>query len=116
MRSQDKSTLGKSLSLPKLHREEPGRPHYKNYLTDAKLQLKKKGLKDEIEEVKKESQSRSEVYQKLNRKSEGYESNMIKKIMELSKLNKYDESVRKESEIDELHAKYIKVRLACIED
>ena len=40
---------------------------------------------------------------------------MIRKIMELSKLNKYDDSVKKESEIDDLHAKYIKTRLACID-
>lgn len=41
---------------------------------------------------------------------------MIKKIMELSKINKYDDSVKKESEIDELYAKYIKTRLACIDN
>ena len=62
LRSRDNSSLGKSLSLPKIYQDIPGKPTYKNYLTDAKLHLKKKGLKDEIEKVKKESHSLSEVY------------------------------------------------------
>jgi hypothetical protein len=40
---------------------------------------------------------------------------MLKKINELKRLNKYDDSVMKESEIDELYTRYIKTRLACIE-
>lgn len=40
---------------------------------------------------------------------------MMKKINDLKKINKYDESVVKESEIDELYSRYIKVRLACID-
>jgi hypothetical protein len=39
----------------------------------------------------------------------------MRKINELKKINKYDESVVRESEIDELYSRYIKMRLACIE-
>jgi hypothetical protein len=40
---------------------------------------------------------------------------MIKKIKLLEKIKKNNDSVQKEKEIDDLHARYIKMRLACID-
>lgn len=89
--------MAKSFSLPKINKDIMSRPVYKNYLTEAKLHLRKKTANDEIQEVKQNCRSKSEIYTTLSKKSESYENSMIKKIMELGKLNKYDDSIKKES-------------------
>jgi hypothetical protein len=49
LKEKDKDILGKSVSLPKINSHEvSARPAYKNYLTEVKLNIKKKGVGDEI--------------------------------------------------------------------
>ena len=77
-----------SASLPSL------KPAYKNYLTD--LKLKRKPVKEEIAELKRSCMTRNEIYTSLTKKSEAEEQAMLRKISELKRLEKYEDSVKKE--------------------
>lgn len=115
LKEKDSSLLNKSTKLPKLTSSAslPSIAPYKNYLTE--IRIKRKPVGDEIEQLKRNCRSKAEIYEELHKKSSAYEETMLKKINELKRMNRYDDSVMKESEIDELYTRYIKTRLACIE-
>ena len=94
-----------SASLPSL------KPTYKNYLTD--LKVKRRPVKDEIDQLKRSCMTRHEIYNTLTKKSDQYEETMLKKIGELRKIEKYEDSVKKENEIDEAFNRYINTKIAC---
>ena len=88
---------------------------YKNYLVDARKNIKKSSNNSEIDKLYRKYGNKSEIMEALEGKIEEHRHKALDKANKLKMIETYERAIKTEEEIDEEYLNSIKARLAYVE-
>ena len=90
------------------------RIEYKDYLNELKMRRLKDGPEDEIAKLIRTHKTKEKALMELKRKSEELELQAVQKRRNMKSVKNFQETMRKESEVDNVYMKALKAKIACL--